>query len=310
MEQRTTDMRGIAIELVGKLAENHTRTTMFIHPDLREARPLMVVGAPRCGTRFVASALNRSPMVRVHGEIPWQAMDNAVRFLSETTNYFTSAPEWAASWHYSRQELLYALWTSMIKGRPRAIPAALAWFGHKTPRHDQYWRFYSDFLGEVRPKYVFCMRNFVDHYMSMNSMNDRHRIDLIARDYRDSVARYAEMKMALGEDISLFVLDELSEGGVDYLRRTLFEGLGIEVDDRTLSRIDVSRRANSTEGAGQLRRTELSADERDFLERNTDLLDALQALRAARPLARTAESGATWKRLLNPRRRGAAAGLW
>jgi Sulfotransferase family len=281
---------------------------MFIHPNLREARPLMVVGAPRCGTRFVASALNRSPMVRVHGEIPWQAMDNAVRFLSETTNYFTSAPEWAASWQYSRKELIYALWTSMVKGRPRAIRTAKTWFGHKTPRHDQYWKFYKDFLPDARLKYIFCMRNFVDHYLSMNSMNERHRIDLIARDYRVSVARYAEMKAALGEDISLFVLDDLGEGGVDYLRRTLFEGLGIDVDDRTLSRIDVSRRANSTESAGRSRRTELSAEERKFLERNTDLLDALQALRAARPLTGTANSKTAWKRLLSPRRRCAAAG--
>jgi hypothetical protein len=281
---------------------------MFIHPNLREARPLMVVGAPRCGTRFVASALNRSPVVRVQGEIPWQAMDNAVRFLSETTEYFTSAPQWAASWHYSRHALLYALWTSMVKGRPRAIRTAITWFGHKTPRHDRYWEFYRDFFVDVKPKYVFCIRNFVDHYLSMNSMNERHSIDSIARDYRVSVARYAEMKAALGEDISLFVLDELGEGGVDYLRRTLFEGLGIEVDDRTLSRIDVSRRANSTEGAGRSRRTELSAEERKFLERNTDLLDALQALRAARPLGGTADSGATWKRLLSPRHRGAATG--
>jgi Sulfotransferase family len=278
---------------------------MFIHPNLREARPLMVVGAPRCGTRFVANALNRSPMVRVQGEIPSEAMDNAVRFLSETTKYFTSRPHWAASWQYSRQALLYALWTSMIKGRPRTIPTAVTWFGHKTPRHEQYWQFYRDFF-EIRPKYVFCMRNFVDHYLSMKSLYPRDTTDSIVRHYRVSVARYAEMKAALGEDISLFVLDELAEGGVDYLRRTVFEALGIEVDDRTLSRIDLSRRANSTESAGRLRRTELSADERNFLERNSDLLDALQALRAARPLAGTGDSRPAWKRLLSPRRRGAA----
>ena len=59
---------------------------MFIHANLRDARPLMVVGGPRCGTRFVANALNRSPTVRVQGEIPPEAMDRAVRFLSETTD--------------------------------------------------------------------------------------------------------------------------------------------------------------------------------------------------------------------------------
>jgi hypothetical protein len=276
--------------------------TTFIHPNLREARPLMVVGGPRCGTRFVAGALNRSPTVLVQGEIPWEAMDNAVRFLSATTDYFASVPEWAASWQQSRRALLYALWTSMVKGRQRPARTTIAWFGHKTPRHDRYWEFYRDFLGDVTPKYVFCMRNFIDHYLSMNSMNERHTIDLVARDYRASVARYAEMKAALGDDVSLFVLDDLSTGGVDYLRDAVFERLGIDVDDQMLSRIDASRRANSTEGAGRSRRRELTVDERAFLDRNQDLLEALQALRAARPLARTVDSTPPWKRWLSERR--------
>jgi hypothetical protein len=276
--------------------------TTFIHPNLREARPLMVVGGPRCGTRFVAGALNRSPTVLVQGEIPWEAMDNAVRFLSATTDYFASVPEWAASWQQSRRALLYALWTSVVKGRQRPARTTIAWFGHKTPRHDRYWEFYRDFLGNVTPKYVFCMRNFIDHYLSMNSMNERHTIDLVARDYRASVARYAEMKAALGDDVSLFVLDDLSEGGLDYVREALFERPGIEFDDRTLARIDASRRANSTEGAGRQRRKELTADERGFLDRNDDLQEALQALRAARPLVRTVESTAPRKGWLSQRR--------
>jgi hypothetical protein len=278
---------------------------MFVHPNFQEARPLMVVGGPRCGTRFVANALNRSPTVSVQGEIPPEAMDHAVRFLSETADYFASVPQWAASWEQSRRALLYALWTSMVKGRQRAARTTIAWFGHKTPRHDRYWEFYRDFLGEVGPKYVFCMRNFVDHYLSMNSMDEGYTIDLVAKKYRASVARYAEMKAALGDDVSLFLLDDLREGGLDYVRETLFERLGIEVDDRALSRIDASRRANSTEGAGRSRRKELTADERAFLDRNDDLLEALQALRAARPLVRTVESTAPWKGWLSQRRDGA-----
>src|SRR5919106_456457 len=278
---------------------------MFIPPNLREARPLMVVGGPRCGTRFVANALNRNPTVFVQGEIPPEAMDNAVRFLCETTDYFASVPEWAASWQHSRRALLYALWRSMVKGKPGAIRTPITWFGHKTPRHDRYWEFYRDFFGEVGPKYVFCMRNFVDHYLSMNSMNEVYTLDLVARKYRVSVARYAEMKAALGDDVSIFLLDDLRVGGVDYVRETLFERLGIEVDDRMLARIDSSRRANSTEGAGRSRRKELTAAERVFLDRNEDLLEALQALRAARPLARPVDSTGRWKRWLSQPHGGA-----
>jgi hypothetical protein len=277
---------------------------MFVHPDLGQARPLMVVGGPRCGTRFVAGALNCNPTVFVQGEVPPQAMDHAVRFLSETADYFASVPQWATSWQESRRALLFSLWASMTKGSPRAVGSTMTWFGHKTPRHDQYWEFYRDFLGEAGPKYVFCMRNFVDHFLSLNSMNERQSIGLVGRKYRASVARYAEMKAALGADVSLFLLDDLRGGGVDYLRETLFERLGIEVDDQTLSRIDAARRANSTEGAGRPRRKELTADERAFLAKNEDLLEALPAMRAARPLARTGDGAATWKAWFSERRAG------
>jgi hypothetical protein len=181
----------------------------------------------------------------------------------------------------------------MLKGMPRPSSGTVAWFGHKTPKHDEYWEFYRDFFPDVSPKYVFCMRNFVDHYLSLNSLKEHRSTDrvdrarnihLVAREYRAAVSRYADMKASLGDDVSLFILDDLGEGGIDYVRETLFERLGIEVDQATLSRIDVSRRANSTEGAGASRRTDLSGDERAFLDKNQDLLEALDALRAARPL--------------------------
>jgi hypothetical protein len=265
----------------------------FIHPGLRDADPLMVVGGPRCGTRFVANAFNRSPSVLVQGEIPSQPMDNAVRFLSETTEYFASVPRWAEGWEQGRRALLYALWASMVKRKPPTVRSAITWFGHKTPGHDIYWEFYRDFFGDVSPKYVFCMRNFVDHYLSMNSMNERHTIRRVAREYRASVARYAEMKRVLGDNVSLFILDDLREGGIDYVRETLFERLGIEVDRQTLSRIDVSHRANSTEGTGRSRRKELTVDEGAFLEENPDLMEGLEALRAASPLAPVVDSKAS-----------------
>ena len=229
-------------------------------------------------------------------------MDNAIRFLSDTGDFFASEPQWSASWERSRRDLLYAIWTSMLKGPQRRPRGTVAWFGHKTPRHDRYWEFYRGFFGDPGPNYVFCMRNFVDHYLSLVSMKDhrsldgvagRRRIDRAAEEYRASISRYAEMKAAIGDSVSLFILDDLREGGIDYLRRALFERLGIEVDDQTLSRIDVSSRKNSTEGVGASRRKELTPDERRFIDENEDLLQGLDALRAAKPLppVRAAEPG-------------------
>jgi hypothetical protein len=253
----------------------------------------MVVGAPRCGTRFVANALNRHPAIVVQGEIPKPAMEHAVRFLKRTDRYFATVPHWSAAWKASQRDLLYCIWASMIKTKQLQTNAKIAWFGHKTPRHDRYWKFYREFFGEVCPKYVFCMRNFVDHYLSMHSMYEDLTIAGVARRFRVSVARYAEMKATLGDNVSLFILDDLREGGSDYVRTTLFERLGIEIDKRTLARINVSRQANSTEGHGRSRRRELTAPESAFLERNQDLMEGLDAVRAARPLPPPVDKGAT-----------------
>ena len=266
---------------------------MFLNPDLREARPLMVVGAPRCGTRFVANALNRHPAIVLHGEIPDPAMVRAVRFLTQTDKYFESIPEWATTWRRSHRDLLYCIWSSILKRKQLGTRDKIEWFGHKTPGHDQYWKFYRDFLGDLRPKYVFCMRNFTDHYLSIKSLNPKHTIFRSAKRYRATVNRYAEMKAELGDNVSLFILDDLRDGGIDYVRTTLFERLDIEVDDLTLARTDVSVKANSTEGHGRSRRQELSADEIAFLEKNQDVLEGLEAVRAARPLAPPVDEEAT-----------------
>jgi Sulfotransferase family len=277
---------------------------MLLHPGLRDAHPLMVVGAPRCGTRFVANALNRHPAILLLGEILSPAMDNAIRFLSESGEFFASKPQWpAVIWGESRRDLLYVIWASMNRNKLRGPRGRIAWFGHKTPRHDRYWKFYQGFLADLSPKYVFCMRNFVDHYLSTSSMSpfwgdSTTDIAKVAKEYRASIRRYADMKAALGDNVSLFILDDLCEGGIHYLRETLFERLGIDVADEILARIDVSGRKNATEipigswkgrnkpsRAGASRRTELTPEEQGFLDQNQDLLEALDALRAARPLA-------------------------
>ena len=155
----------------------------------------------------------------------------------------------------------------MVKGKQLESTADTAWFGHNTLGMIDIGKFYREFFGEVCPKYVFCMRNFVDH-PSMHSMYQDLSIESLARKFRYFVARYAEMKATLGDNVLSFILDDLREGGIDYVRTTLFERLDIEVDDLTLAQINVSRQANSTEGHGRSRRRELTAQESAFLEQN------------------------------------------
>ena len=87
------------------------------------------------------------------------------------------------------------------------------------------------------------------------------------------------MKGALGDDVSLFILEDLREGGVDYLREVLFDRLGIPVSADVLARIDPSTPANSSAQKGVEKRS-LNDAERAFIAKHPDLVEALEAVRS------------------------------
>ena len=87
------------------------------------------------------------------------------------------------------------------------------------------------------------------------------------------------MKEALGDDVSLFILEDLREGGVDYLREVLFDRLGIPVSADVLTRIDPNMPANSSAQKGVEKRS-LNDAERAFISKHPDLVEALDAVRS------------------------------
>ena len=264
---------------------------MLLNPALNSAKPLMVVGLPRCGTRFIANAFNQHPAVHLNGEIPHVTMKAAIEFVTATDEFFTGRDRVLtnrdtayvpvdSAWTAHRRELLYAMWASLPKGVPPALPNhAVDWYGHKTPSHDQFWEFYRDFFAGSGPKYVFCMRGFADNYISRDAIGAKP-IAQVAKQYRAAVNRYADMKEALGDDVSLFILEDLREGGVDYLREVLFDRLGIPVSADVLTRIDPNRPANSSAQKGVEKRS-LNDAERAFIAKHPDLVEALDAVRSA-----------------------------
>ena len=272
---------------------------MFLRPELAGAQPLMVVGLPRCGTTFVTEAYNQHPEIALEFEIPHLVMDPAVDFLKAAAEHFRnrvrvmqnrnelrlergqSVFEETSSWEVHRFDLLYAMWGSLGTRATETPPqGTIRWYGHKTPHHDRYWEFYRDFFGDRRPRYVFCMRSFVDNHLSRHAIRARP-IRVSASDYVEAVNRYADMKEALGDDVSLFILDDLPAGGIDYLRTTLFDNLGIEVDAATLASIDPGRRVWSSEERGTSAR-DLRDGEQEFLAEHPELLTALDTLRAGK----------------------------
>lgn len=256
---------------------------MFIHPNIAEARPLLVVGLPRSGTRFVANALNQHPEIHINGEIPHEAMDSAAVFLQNAESTFAKrrarkGEQHTVGWHEHRHHVLYAVWGGLVKRNGMCEPRRpVAWYGYKTPTHDYYWRFYRDFLGENGPKYVFCVRDFVGYHVSRDAVG-APPIARSAQQYREGINRYAEMNAELGDDVSLFVLNELQDRGVDYVRERLFDRLGIPVDTETLDGINPGKQANSSESKGVAKR-ELTNEELEFLRANPDLDSGLAAAR-------------------------------
>jgi hypothetical protein len=263
---------------------------VIVHPNIADARPLLVVGSPRCGTRFVANALNSHPKIHLNAEIPLQAMtasEEWLRRLSNAYEGFAAHPrrgQWSKGWESSRHQMIYAIWGTLIKSVFKPPEHPVDWYGYKTPHHERFWPLWRDLFPDDRqPRYVFCIRNFLDHSRSQQAKTPAVTIERLASEYRQSVNTYADMKAQLGESVSLFVLDDLAPGGIDYVRSTLFDRLGIPVDDDILAGIDPGRPINDGASMGQSKR-QYTEEERAFLELNGDLLTALDQIREARPI--------------------------
>lgn len=264
---------------------------MIIHPNIADAAPLLVVGTPRSGTRFVANALNAHPDIHLNGEIPLRAMEETeawLRRLSDAYEDFAANPRrvgWETGWQTNRHQLVYALWGTLFKGAFKLPDRPVAWYGYKTPHHERFWPLWRDLFPDDRqPRYVFCIRNFLDQSSSQLAKTPKMTIDRIAANYRQSINTYAEMLAELGDHVSLFVLDDLADGGVDYICQAVFDSFGIPVNRDTLVQIDPGRRVNDGASRGREKRP-FTDEERAFLGRNRDLLDALDAVRLGKPIA-------------------------
>lgn len=258
---------------------------MLVDPNIADAEPLIVAGPPRCGTGFVASALNAHPDVHLVGEQVTPAAVAGLGFLREVNSHFDRLADGggkgakrAERWQQRRPLLLYAMWAAASKHSVERPDGPVRWFGHKTPYHERHWREYGTMLAPLRPKWVVCFRSFESHYLSCEAMNAQG-IERRAKLYREAMAHYAEMRAELGSDVALFVLDDLAEGGTGYLRSAVFDSLGIPADDSALGAADPSRPVNASSRRGASKRR-LTRDERRFLAGNPDLTGALDSLRA------------------------------
>jgi hypothetical protein len=250
-----------------------------------DATPLLIVGRQRAGTRFLTWALNRFPGVSIQGEIPNPVMENVQKLIDEAEDYYA---ERALSgeerhekeyqlWQRKREQLIFSIWA--YAGQSGAIEpkSARIYYGYKRPNNEFYFSFYEKHLAGRKPLYIYCIRNFVDNFLSISSRWPERGIAKVADDYLDSVAQYHRMKEAAPGRVLPFVLDRHIDEGVDYLESHIFQPLGLGDHDEILASIAAKGPVNTTVGHNKPRRRELTRREKLFLACRPRIAHAFQA---------------------------------
>jgi len=203
---------------------------MTYFPNTNEATPLIVVGAQRSGTRFITNVLNSVQGITIQNEIPDPIIVKAFKTLEKCDNMYLSDSRKYISEHWisKRHEAMFSLWANISKGKKKNVSSDCVYYGYKTPFHEHYFDFYNSFFDPVRPKYVCCVRFFLDHYFSVNARWPDVSIIRVARRYTRSLRQLRYMKETRPDDVLLFFLDDYKKTGVEYLREKIFEPLGLE----------------------------------------------------------------------------------
>jgi hypothetical protein len=254
---------------------------------LKKARPLVVFGRPRAGTRFITNILNSFPEVTMQGEIPDPVMDAVADFIERVDDYYRARASKKRDagarqfelWRDKKEALIYSFWAGTSQAS-RAQPGSnCRYFGYKRPEHEQYFSFYETHFGADRARYVFCVRNFVDNYLSIKSRWPTRKIEDVADRYVDSIHRYNDAVAAAPGRVLLFNLDDHVRYGFEYTRSAVLDPLGLKPSSKHYERLAQQGPTNTTEGDhGRKRRTELTPRERQVIEARPELRELFRAL--------------------------------
>lgn len=214
------------------------------------ARPLIVCGMGRSGTRMCANILNNSSLVELQGEIGGPAGTRLVTWL-EAARLQRRNDNHAETYNLAR-----AAFRLGNRGDGRERPGVL-WFGHKTPRHERHFRRYEVIFDDPdnRPIYVYCFRNPFDVWRSYRAMpwNKFRTVEDFLKAWLRSVRMYEIMAEAAPGRVIVFNLDEMLRAGdwSAYLTPRLFEPLQIPASSfsRPVQKLSNSNSALNKTGA-------------------------------------------------------------
>lgn len=245
---------------------------MNIYPET--ATPLIVFGRQRAGTRFITDMLNSFDEVALQGEIPAPVMRSIEKFIVEADRYYRQAAAQGGIrrkrgyelWIRKKPDLIFAMWANASQSLRIAPGADCRYYGYKRPNNEFYFDFYEEHLADRKPRYVYCVRNFEDNYLSISSRWPDRTIEDVADDYLASIAQYHSIKAKASERVFLFNLDEHIRLGFGYVENNIIAPLGLQLDDRMRAELSTMGARNQTEKVTKkARRLELNEEETAYI---------------------------------------------
>lgn len=203
---------------------------MHCYPSAEEVTPLIVVGPPRSGTRFIANVLNQVPGITIHGEIPDYILQGLFRVIKRCDRIYPKNADKSRglNWDASKRDFMFASWANLTKGKKIKVESQTRFFGYKTPFHERYFDFYNNFFYPVHPVYICCIRSFPEHLLSVQARWPKRVIAYVALRYVMSLRQLRYMKEKSSEHVLFFFLDEYKQTGSKYLKKKIFDPLELK----------------------------------------------------------------------------------
>lgn len=213
---------------------------MVYYPSVEQSVPLIVVGPPRSGTRFVTDVLNCVPGITLQGELNNYVMDMICQIvqkcdivygpdavLNRKRYYDGTIRDLTKNWDATKRDFMFSAWANLGKVVRRDCAPDCRYYGYKTPWHEFHFDFYNTFFHPVKPRYIYCVRQFKGHFLSVTARWPERSIRFVAQKYVRSVRQARYMKQQRPDEVMIFVLNDYKQQGIQYLRQRLFEPLGI-----------------------------------------------------------------------------------
>ena len=242
-------------------------------------KPLIIVGRQRAGTRFLTNLLNSFDEVTIQGEVPTHVMEKVVHFIRDIDSYYVKTADRSArrrryyeTWRRKKEDLLFSIWEFANQSPAVNSSVRTRYFGYKRPNNEKYFEFYEESFAFRPPVYVYCIRNFVDNFLSVVSRWPERKIEEVAGEYLGSVTQYHKMKEAAIDRVFLFNLDSHIRYGIDHVETNVIRPLGLKLTDDHRKKIKRMKGKNRTEEDLKIpRRKKLSTGEQRFVDRHPEL---------------------------------------